>query len=266
MNRSRVPASPNRFSRLLRGLGWLSVGLGAGPLLRPAAVAAASGVDLKPQNLVLLRIVGIRELLVAAGLLFGSGSAWAWARVAQDAMDVPLAIRSVAGKRGQQRQRAQTTLAVLLAIAAVDLGAAYEAAARRRRSRAVGGQHDRKETGVSAFSAVTISRSQDEIAARVAQAEPPLSDEGAEISYATAPGGRGTEVRVRLTRPVPGGGVGQQVAAVLGTDPQRQLDDALRRFKQVLETGEVIRSEGSPSGTDAKQQRSQEPAAPAPTA
>jgi uncharacterized membrane protein len=118
---------------------------------------------------------------------------------------------------------------------------------------------------MSAYAAATITRSQDEIAARLAEAEPPLSDEGVEISYATAPGGRGTEVRVRLAKSAPGGAVGQKLAAVIGTDPQRRLDDALRRFKQVLETGEVVSSEGSPGGTDAKQQRSQEPAAPAPT-
>ena len=47
-----------------------------------------------------------------------------------------------------------------------------------------------------------------------------------------------------------------------GPIPQRQLDDALRRFKQLVETGEVIRSEASPDGTDAKQQRSQRPAEP----
>ena len=40
---------------------------------------------------------------------------------------------------------------------------------------------------------------------------------------------------------------------MVGADPQRQLDDALRRFKQI-ETGEIIRSEASPDGTDAKQQ------------
>jgi hypothetical protein len=69
-----------------------------------------------------------------------------------------------------------------------------------------------------------------------------------------------------LDKTAPGGGLGQKVAAAVGTDPQRQLDDALRRFKQVLETGEVIRSEGSPEGTDAKQQRKQRPAEPvAPT-
>jgi hypothetical protein len=55
------------------------------------------------------------------------------------------------------------------------------------------------------------------------------------------------------------------VAAVLGVDPQRQLDDALRRFKQLVETGEVVLSDGSPHGTDAADQRRQQPAQPAPT-
>jgi uncharacterized membrane protein len=115
---------------------------------------------------------------------------------------------------------------------------------------------------MSASSAVTINRSQEEIMARLPEAEPPLSDEAAQVSFAPAPGNRGTEVRVVLDKSAPGGALGQKVAAAVGTDPQRQLDDALRRFKQVLETGEVIRSEGSPEGTDAKQQRKQRPAEP----
>lgn len=116
---------------------------------------------------------------------------------------------------------------------------------------------------MAASSAITINRSQEEIAARLSRADPPLTDAEAEVSYTLAPGGRGTEVRVRLAKSAPGGALGQKVAAVVGTDPQRQLDDALRRFKQLVETGEVARSDGSPGGTDAKQQRSQQPAQPA---
>jgi uncharacterized membrane protein len=113
---------------------------------------------------------------------------------------------------------------------------------------------------MSVFSAITINRPQEEIAARLAQADPPLSEEDTEVSFAPAPGERGTEVRVLL--PNSPSGLGQKVAAVMGVDAQRELDDALRRFKQLLETGEVARSEGSPAGTDAKQQRSQRPAQP----
>ena len=115
---------------------------------------------------------------------------------------------------------------------------------------------------MAASSAVTINRSEQEITSQLSQADPLLTSDDVRISYGPAPGDRGTEVRVVLEQSVPGGALGQKVAAVVGVDPQRQLDDALRRFKQLMETGEVIRSEGSPGGTDAKQQRSQRPAAP----
>jgi uncharacterized membrane protein len=115
---------------------------------------------------------------------------------------------------------------------------------------------------MSVKSAITVNRSQEEIAARWGEAEPPLSDEEVEVSYTPAPGERGTELRVVLDKSAPGGALGQKVAAVIGVDPQRQLDDALRRFKQLLETGEVARSDASPAGSDAKQQRVQRPAEP----
>ena len=113
---------------------------------------------------------------------------------------------------------------------------------------------------MSTSSAITIRGTEQEIAARLPQADPPLSDDDAKISYAPAPGDRGTEVRVLL--PNAPEGLGQKVAAVMGVDAQRELDDALRRFKQLMETGEVPRSEGSPTGTDASAQRSQQPAQP----
>jgi uncharacterized membrane protein len=122
----------------------------------------------------------------------------------------------------------------------------------------------RREIDMAASSAVTINRSEQEITSQLSQADPLLSADNVRLSYGPAPGDRGTEVRAVLEKSVPGGALGQKVAAVVGTDPQRQLDDALRRFKQVVETGEVLRSEGSPYGTDAKQQRSQRPAEPLP--
>jgi uncharacterized membrane protein len=69
-----------------------------------------------------------------------------------------------------------------------------------------------------------------------------------EVSFAPAPGGRGTEVRVRLTYEPPLGSAGNVVARLLGEEPRQQVTDDLRRFKQLLETGEVVRSAGSPEG------------------
>ena len=37
----------------------------------------------------------------------------------------------------------------------------------------------------------------------------------------------------------PGRRVGDVVAHILGDDPERQIADDLRRFKQVMETGDV---------------------------
>ena len=53
-----------------------------------------------------------------------------------------------------------------------------------------------------------------------------------------------------------------KVAAAVGTDPRRRLEDSFRRFKQIVETGQVVRSDGSPEGTDAKQLRNQDAAQP----
>jgi len=118
---------------------------------------------------------------------------------------------------------------------------------------------------MSSFSAVTIRKPEAEIAGRLAEADLPLSGPEAQIAYAVAPGDRGTEVRVTLPQTTPGGKIGQKLAAAVTGDPQSQLEDALRRYKQLLETGEVVRSEGSPDGANAQallKQQTAEPVAP----
>ncbi len=45
-----------------------------------------------------------------------------------------------------------------------------------------------------------------------------------------------------------GGGAGVMVAKLFGEEPGQQLRDDLRRFKQVMETGEVVLSDGSREG------------------
>jgi uncharacterized membrane protein len=74
------------------------------------------------------------------------------------------------------------------------------------------------------------------------------------VRFAGAPGGRGTEVRVELRFSPPGGRIGAAVAKMFGEHPYQQVRDDLRRFKQVMETGEVTRSEGSPEGLEARRQ------------
>jgi len=82
------------------------------------------------------------------------------------------------------------------------------------------------------------------------------------VRFAEAPGGRGAEVRVEIDYRPPGGKLGRAVAAMFGEEPEQQVRDDLRRFKQVIETGEVVRSEGSPEGPLALRLALQRPAQP----
>ena len=86
----------------------------------------------------------------------------------------------------------------------------------------------------------------------------------AAIRFAPAPGDRGTEIHVEFDTSTFGGALGEKIQRVLGTAPEQQADDDLRRFKQVVETGEVVRSDGSPEGPDPKAHRAQRPAQPLP--
>ena len=69
-------------------------------------------------------------------------------------------------------------------------------------------------------------------------------DERAVVEFSQGPGGRGTEVRVEVDYSPRGGTIGAALARVLGGDPMGQLRHDLRRFKQIVETGEVVLSDG----------------------
>jgi uncharacterized membrane protein len=67
------------------------------------------------------------------------------------------------------------------------------------------------------------------------------------VEFRPAPGGRGTELRVRLQYEPPAGRVGKWIARAFGEEPQQQISEDLRRFKMLIETGEIARSAGSSS-------------------
>lgn len=64
------------------------------------------------------------------------------------------------------------------------------------------------------------------------------------VRFAPAPGARGTEVRVQLEYTPPAGAVGRGIAWLFGEEPRQQVRNDLRRFKQILETGEIPISDG----------------------
>jgi uncharacterized membrane protein len=59
------------------------------------------------------------------------------------------------------------------------------------------------------------------------------------VRFTPAPGHVGTEVKVILTYAPPGGKLGAAAAALLGQNGDRLVREALRRFKQLMETGEI---------------------------
>lgn len=65
------------------------------------------------------------------------------------------------------------------------------------------------------------------------------------VRFVRAPADAGTEVHVDLRYEPPAGRAGAAIAKLFGEEPDVQLASDLRRFKQVLETGEVVRSDAS---------------------
>jgi uncharacterized membrane protein len=68
------------------------------------------------------------------------------------------------------------------------------------------------------------------------------------VRFESAPGNRGTIVTVDMRYAPPGGTLGSAIAAWFGEDPPQSITMDLRRFKQIMETGEIITTEGQPAG------------------
>ena len=62
------------------------------------------------------------------------------------------------------------------------------------------------------------------------------------VRFERAPGGRGTLVRVALEYNPPAGRGGAAISSIFGKRPGAYIEEALRRFKQRTETGEMARA------------------------
>lgn len=79
------------------------------------------------------------------------------------------------------------------------------------------------------------------------------SAEGADIEnsgfvrFQPATGNRGTVAKVVLEYNIPGGAVTAAIAKLFGEEPEQQIGDELRRFKMLMEAGEIATTEGQPT-------------------
>jgi len=64
------------------------------------------------------------------------------------------------------------------------------------------------------------------------------------VHFTPVPGAQGTEVVVTLKVDPPGGKLGAWLATLFGQNPAHQIRDDLRRFKALVESGQITRPEG----------------------
>ena len=110
----------------------------------------------------------------------------------------------------------------------------------RERTRRLIGEGGAAET-VVVRKAVTIRRPREEVQARWRE-ESRLPGYDATVEFRTAPGDRGTEVLAEVVYTPSNGAAGDALAKLRGRDPGSRVAEELRRFKQLLEVGEVVRA------------------------
>ncbi|MCU7723957.1 SRPBCC family protein [Actinoplanes sp. KI2] len=288
----------------------MSLGLGVAHLAAPDTVRRISGVDDSATSRTVVPLVGVRELVHAAGLLTSPRKGvWAWTRVMGDAMDLTSLGMAIAHRGGRRRRRLIAVTGAIAGITALDLLTAVRATRVQGNGTArkggpmdltatttirkpasevyafwrdlenlptfmahleqVRGTGDRMSHWVAAapfgrdveWDAEIIEETPAEKIAWRSTGDADVPNAGT-VRFVPAPDGMSTEVYVSLVYDIPGGSVGKAVAKYFGEEPHQQLDDDLRRLKQVLETGEVVRSDGAPWGKRARKEFPQRPAQP----
>ena len=77
------------------------------------------------------------------------------------------------------------------------------------------------------------------------------------VRFEDAPGNRGTRVRLDMAYDAPAGAVGRAVAKLFRREPQVQARHDLKRFKMLMETGEIATSARTRDETRAAKQESE---------
>ncbi|MCW2983025.1 MAG: cyclase/dehydrase [Conexibacter sp.] len=227
-------ASRETVARTAEGLGWFSLGLGVPQLLAPSLVNRIAGIRDDGPARTAQRIVGVRELAAAGGILgMPRPVPFLWARVGGDAMDLMLLGRAWARRR-DSTPRLLAVTAQIVGVTALDLFTALN----MTKDPTV----RRKPTMKTAAVTLDVPMAEAE-AAWIALS----ADSGAPgaATFRPAPGGTGTEVRVTVQEDSP---VVDVARKAMGTEPYQRAEDALRRFKQLVEAGEIARSDAMPEG------------------
>ena len=252
--------------RLADALGWASSALGAPMLLAPRRLLSEIGVEADPKAVAWTRAVGVREHLATVQVVaMRQRRIGMWARVAGDTMDLAL-LAAAFRHRLEDPGRLRGATALVGALAALDLVAAVGLSRAEgvftkdgSESTGAGVEHDTGGGPTRLRTAVTIRRPDDEVRTAFATFDwsafdPATLVAAGEVRFVPAPGERGTEVHLDHEPGTRGGPLGAAAAKVLGQAPDQAIHDELRRFKALVETGVLARSETSPEGQRAGRQ------------
>jgi hypothetical protein len=110
-------------AKLVKGLGYASLGLGLSEICMPGRVAAVAGVDDTDATRKVLRVLGVRECGHGVALLSGPAKL-VWTRVAGDVLDMGLLLAGVARRPPGMRRQGAIAAAALAVIGAADFYAA----------------------------------------------------------------------------------------------------------------------------------------------
>ncbi len=267
------------------GLGWFSIGLGVAEMVAPRMFSKAVGIARPKPGLT--ASMGAREVAAGIGILSSEMPvSWMWARVAGDGLDLAALAMALATRRNG-RGRLLAATAAVLGVTAADVVCARRLSGQARPTHVMQAVTiNRPAADLYEFWSNQenlrglmphireIARRADGRSHRVAQAPGGVEVEwesevteasaphrfawralpGSAITHAgaiyfrPAPGNRGTEVRLEMDYQLPGNGLGRSLAMVFGAAPEQEVAEALRRFKQVMETGEVAQAEGQAQG------------------
>ncbi len=266
-------------------LGWFSLGLAAATCLAPRAIGRLTGLG---ERSTLLRVVGLRELASGVGLLTQQNrTPWLLARVAGDVMDLAIALSAV-GADNPRRARAFATLGVVGAVTVADLSAWGHAATRSAQQvrvySAVVVNKSAQECyefwrdvshlpkfmhWIETVTPIDERRSRwtvrTPMGARLEwNAELTEDDRSKHLTwrardnegmqhmtgvwFGSAKGVRGTLVQASLQHFPAAARGALSVRKLFATDPESVLREDLRRFKQLIEAGEIPTTRGQPSG------------------
>lgn len=270
-------------SEVALGLGGFSIGLGLAELILPRRIARFVGTR---NHAWLTRAYGLREIAAGVGILASRNPApWLWVRVAGDMVDLAT-LGNVAASRRNDRTKAAFAIGSVAGVTALDVLCAVQLTGTRSWARAEANMivdctpeecyrfwHEFENLPRFMSYLESVHKTGDRISHWVAKgpggariewdAEIVNDLPGQRITWRSledakvwhsgvvdfepAPSQRGTIVRVQMDYGHAFRMLGP-MARLMGKHPEQMIRKELRRFKQVMETGEVITTEGQPAG------------------